>query len=210
MNVRAAALLLLLAAPAGAARVLIVGDSHAVGPFGSAFEARLRDLGHSTALYAVCGASSSWWLGPKRPRLSSCFSMHGYGKKFVAQEGASDPPAPALDDLLAAQPGLVVFALGSNADGSAADTAAAAGRLIAKLAPGTRCVWIGPPPMPKRRAAIDALYKELPKALAAGATPCSLVDSRTMIMPSDAAPNDHFYGPAAVAWGRAAAESIPP
>ena len=97
----AVGLLALLALPAAAARVLIVGDSHTVGPFGGALEA---------------------------------------------------------GDLLAAKPDLVVFALGSNAEGSAVNTAAAAESLVALVPAGTRCVWVGPPPMPKRLAAIDAKH----------------------------------------------------
>ncbi len=206
----AAGLLVLLALPCAAARVLIIGDSHTVGPFGTALEAALGAPGRETALYAVCGASASWWTGPTRPKLSICWSIHGYGGLNSPQTGAPKARTPTAGDLLAAKPDLVVFALGSNAEGTAVNTAAAAESLVALVPPGTRCVWVGPPPMPKRLAAIDALYKLLPAALSKAKPGCDLIDSRTMIKPSDAAPNDHFYGAPAVAWGRAAAAAIAP
>lgn len=203
-------LLASLALPASAARVLIVGDSHTVGPFGTALDEGLRAAGDRTTLYAVCGASSSWWLGPKRAKLSICWSIHGEGGKNSPQSGANPELPPTARAMLAARPDTVIFALGSNADGSAAETAAAAGRLLALLDPGTRCVWVGPPPMPKRLAFIDAFYRELPKVLTGTTPPCELIDSRTLIKPADAAANDHFYGPPAVAWGRAVAAKLAP
>jgi hypothetical protein len=208
----AAALFLALAAPAGAAKVLIIGDSHSVGPFGSSLDSRLREKGAVTALEAVCGASANWWLGPKRAKLSICWSIHGYGGRNSPQNGALRSMPPTAAELAATGPEVVVIALGSNPDGAtAADTAAAAEKLVSALPQNARCYWIGPPPMPKRLAAIDEVYKVLPRALfrASRAGPsCALIDSRIMIAPKDAAANDHFYGEAAVAWGRYAADEI--
>ncbi|MFI5345626.1 MAG: hypothetical protein ACHQ51_04550 [Elusimicrobiota bacterium] len=193
---------------AAAPRALIIGDSHTVGPFGSALDQSLAASGRETALYAVCGASSAWWIGPKRAKLSICYSIHGYGGKNSPQNGAPAAAPPTAEELLAAKPDLVVFALGSNPEGSAEATAAGAAKLLALVPPGTPCFWVGPPPMPKRLEPIDAFYKELPKALSRPNPACALIDSRRLIQPSQAAANDHFYGAAAIAWGKAAAAQI--
>jgi hypothetical protein len=210
-RVLAAALVLALSASARAERVLIIADSHTVGPFGVSLDARLRAKGNDTAMNAVCGASSSWWLAAKRPKLSICYSLHDYDEKNSPRNGAPPQDPPSVADLAARKPDVIVVALGSNADGSAADTAAAAEKLVASLPGRVRCFWVGPPPMPQRLNAIQALYKELPKALlrAARSGPnCALIDSRDLIQPKDASPNDHFYGPAAVAWGKVVADQI--
>jgi hypothetical protein len=209
-----AALLLALSVPAAADRILILGDSHTVGPFGATLDARLRAKGHDTALQAVCGASISWWLGPTRPKLSICYALHGFGAKASAQEGAPPSLPPTADRLMENAPDVVVVALGSNPEGaSAADTAAAAEKLIALMPPGARCFWVGPPPMPARQAAILEVYKALPHSLVAASRTgpaCTLIDSRPLIRSTDAAPNDHFYGAPAVAWGEAVADQISP
>ena len=209
-----AALLLTLCVPAGAERVLILGDSHTVGPFGQTLDARLRAKGMTTAMNAVCGSSISWWLGPKRPKLSICYALHDFGAKPSAQQGAPADLPPTADELLQSAPDVVVVALGSNPDGgAAADTAAAAEKLIALMPPSARCFWVGPPPMPDRLGAVLGVYKELPHALVAASRTgpaCTLIDSRDLIRSSDAAPNNHFYGAPAVAWGAAVAAKIAP
>ena len=204
----AALLFLTVSARAAAPKVLVIGDSHSVGPFGSSLDQVLRAAGRDTALDAVCGASSSWWIGPKRSKLSICYSVHGYGGKNSPQNGAPAAQPPTADELLTPAPDTVVFALGSNAEGTAAQTADGAAALLNLVPPGTKCYWVGPPPMPKRLAAIDAFYKLLPKISARTNPACVLIDSRRLIQPSQAAANDHFYGAPAVAWGKAAAEQI--
>lgn len=208
----AAALVLALCAPASAEKVLIIGDSHSVGPFGSALDAALTAKGDSVSLQAVCGANVNWWNG-KRQKLSICYSVHDYGGRNAPKTGAPDQPPPTVAELAKAGPTLVIVALGSNPDGAPADVDAAVRALVAALPVSARCVWVGPPPMPQRLNAINALYQELPKTLVAAAKAgpaCSLVDSRNLIQPKDAAPNDHFYGAPAIAWGKAVAQQIKP
>ena len=204
-----ALLLGLSAVPSSAARVLVIGDSHAVGPFGSSLDQELTRQGHQVSLQAVCGASASWWLGPKRADLSICYSLHEYGKKGKWASGKPDAAPAFARDLLAARPDVVVFALGSNPDGgSAAATGAAAEKLLALTPSSAKCFWAGPPPMPKRLAAIGAVYNELPQAFSRAGRSCSLIDSRTLISASDASPNDHFYGAPAQAWGKAVGKQV--
>lgn len=199
----------LLASPCSAARVLVIGDSHAVGPFGSSLDKELVRQGHQVSLQAVCGASAAWWLGPQRRELSICYSVHDYGKKGRWAQGKPDAPPALAKDLLSARPDVVVLALGSNPDGGgAAATGAAAEKLLALVPGSARCFWVGPPPMPKRLAAIGAVYNELPQAFSRAGRSCTLIDSRTLISASDASPNDHFYGAPAEAWGKAVGKTV--
>lgn len=196
-------------APAAAARILIIGDSHTVGPFGSTLDEELRRQGHDVDVQAVCGASGVWWLGPERFDLRICYYVHGYGGQAKAQNGKPGVAPPFAKDLLATEPDVVVFALGSNPDGNtAADTGAAAEKLLALTPPSAKCFWVGPPPMPKRLAPIGAVYNELPQAFSRVGRSCTLIDSRLLIKPEDASPNDHFYGEPAKAWGKAVARRI--
>jgi hypothetical protein len=209
----AAAVLLSAAfsASASADQVLILGDSHTVGPFGQSLDASFKALGYETEVGAVCGASASWWLGPHRQNLSVCYYLHEYGVASQPQQGA--PPAfpPTADQLLAIPPDIVIIALGSNPDGAAAAaTGAAAEKLLALLPPSARCFWIGPPPMPDRLTEISAVYDELPAAFARASRSCKLIQTihDKMIRAEDAAKNDHFYGAPATYWGRKAAAAI--
>lgn len=205
-----ALLWLLTAVSASAERFMIIADSHAVGPFGVSLDARLREKGNQTSLNAVCGASARWWIGANRQKLSICWSIHDFDEPNSPRTGAP-PRAATAAGLGQRKPDVVVLALGSNPDGSPADTAAAAEDLIAVLPNTVRCYWVGPPPMPKRLSVIQELYKLLPKALVRAASKgpsCTLIDSRTLIQPADAASNDHFYGPPAVKWGQAVADQI--
>jgi hypothetical protein len=205
----AALLVGLLCSPSLAARILVIGDSHTVGPFGSSLDKELVRQGHQVSLQAVCGASATWWLGPKRADLSICYALHDYGKKGKWASGKPDAAPAFAKDLLAARPDVVVFALGSNPDaGGAAGTGAAAEKLLALTPSSAKCLWIGPPPMPKRLAAIGAVYNELPQAFSRAGRGCALLDSRALISASDASPNDHFYGAPAEAWGKAAGRTV--
>lgn len=207
------AVLLLTAVRAGAEKILIIGDSHTVGPFGAALDQTLAAKGNAVSMNAVCSATSSWWMGVKRRPLSICWSIHPYGGKNAPGDGAPNVPVPTVKELADQGPEAVVVALGSNPDGGAADTASASEKLLALLPKNARCFWVGPPPMPKRLEFIDKLYAALPEALARAAQTgpaCALIDSRKLISPKDASPNDHFYGPKATAWGKAVAGMVAP
>ncbi len=112
-------------------------------------------------------------------------------------------------DLVKTSPDLAILALGSNPDGDPAATVATAMKMISALPAATRCVWVGPPPMPTRMTAIASFYKKFPDALAASGRSCRLIDSRPFLDPAQSV-KDHFYGKPAQDWGRSVAALILP
>lgn len=45
--------------------VLIIGDSHIVGPFGKTLDTLLRSEGHDVATFGSCGSIAKWWFSGK-------------------------------------------------------------------------------------------------------------------------------------------------
>lgn len=45
--------------------VLVIGDSHIVGPFGQTLDALLRKEGHEVATFGSCGSIAKWWFSGK-------------------------------------------------------------------------------------------------------------------------------------------------
>lgn len=206
------ALLVLLSAGARADKIAIIGDSHTVGPFGGTLDAALRAKGHEVSVNAVCSASGRWWLGPKRQEWKICYFLRQFGDTKAARDSGKYPYDPpfAADIIAHGKPDVVVFALGSNPDGGGVAGQGAVAEALVKLLPsGTRCFWVGPPPMPSRLAAIGQLYNELPQAFSRASKTCELFDSRA-VLKSDQATKDHFYGKPAEDWGRAVAAKLYP
>jgi len=55
-------LTLLLSFSLQAAQVLVIGDSHTVGPFGWSLDENLRREGFEVATYGSCGSIAAWWM----------------------------------------------------------------------------------------------------------------------------------------------------
>ncbi|MBI5209011.1 MAG: hypothetical protein HY927_03465 [Elusimicrobia bacterium] len=191
------------------ARILLIGDSHAAGPFGTTLDALLRDrFGPGMATYAVCGASLRWWQASKRPKLGICHFIKPFGSAAKPGNGAAPADLPAIGDLLALRPTAVIVALGSNPDGTSMDDTITAGaELLARLPPESACTWVGPPPMPSILQRVDLFYQVFPEILRRGGRTCLLIDSRDYLKPEQSS-HDHFYGKPAKEWGRAAYRTI--
>lgn len=214
-------LLLALAAPAGAEgtrHVLFLADSHALGPFGDAFERELvADGRFEVETYAVGGSAPSWFFHGTK---SACAYFGNASKD-------SPPPAsrkcrprhtPFVNHLLR-KGELVVVALGTNQIDDplgwdyGLDT-------IAKLAAAVReagadCVWIAPPRMRRfSHDRLDGFYRVIARALRTPAAGwCPLIDSRDLTeYPPVGGDGIHYSFPAgdpvARSWGRVAALRI--
>lgn len=146
------ALLLALALPAAAEpsprRILLLGDSHTAGPFGSALVRLIGSPGgRRVEVYAACSSAPSWFL-PGQTRTSGCGT-------WFRRAGADDRRAqatPAITSVLGDDVDLVVIALGTNmADwraGGVGELSTAGTLAHHAMMRGARCVWIGPPPVP--------------------------------------------------------------
>lgn len=126
--------------PIGAgSKVLMIGDSHSVGTFGTELDKQLRSAGAQVQTYAASGSSANSWLNGGTTRSG-----------FVARGSVSEQPPwnqphniPKLADLIAQhKPDVVIVNLGANfrSDPSQARRLAE----VCKRA-GTRVIWVGPP-----------------------------------------------------------------
>lgn len=93
-----------------ASTVMLVGDSHSVGPFGWYLDENLRKEGYYVATYASCGSIGKWWTTQQK---TTC----GYYSRDLSGKitQVTTHPTPKLTTLLAeVNPQAVIVELGSN------------------------------------------------------------------------------------------------
>jgi hypothetical protein len=101
--------LILLSPSLYASTVLMIGDSHTVGPFGWYVDQNMRDAGHTMATYGSCGSVARWWVnGGNR---SSC----GYYGRNTEGSRLELTQTPKLETLLnTVRPDIVFMQFGGN------------------------------------------------------------------------------------------------
>jgi hypothetical protein len=212
-----AAVLLALAWPASAQskKILILGDSHFAGPMGYGYWADAQKsrriegvdgglrakFGDQIASYAVCSASTHWWVNKARPNLNVCWNAREFGAAVQeAQTGNRPGGMPDIDDLMKTPWDMVIIALGSNPDGGSSDNTITAGMLmLTKIPKNSQCFWIGPPPMPGSANRVEEFYRVFPQIVSLGGRSCTLIDSRNFVNASQST-KDHYYGQPAINW----------
>ena len=206
---------------AGAPHVVIIGDSHTVGPFGHELDARLRGTyaGWKIETYASCGSAPGWFLpgNAASGHTSACGTwFHRYSAKdpSTLEELTSAAPTPLIGTLVASHPDTVIVALGANmADwekGGIFGMASARALADAIVAGGSRCLWIGPPdeaghmPPEKAKAQVTRLNAALRDSLGDS---CRFLESHTTYTGSDPMRLHYPPGPAK-AWAAQAAIAV--
>ncbi|MBM3462830.1 MAG: hypothetical protein FJX76_12075 [Armatimonadetes bacterium] len=151
-------------------RVLVIGDSHTAGTFGTELDRKLRATGAQVETYGSSGSSPSWWRDGTTTR-SGFVARHADGS--VEHPPWQQPHAtPKLQELISKfKPDVLVVNLGANMRGASPEQmrreVAALGE-IAKTS-GTKLIWVGPP---KTRAdmansaSIDAFNAAMRSAVA--------------------------------------------
>lgn len=138
--------------------ILLVGDSHVVGQFGTTLDELLRAARPQATVetYGSCGSSPSWFLpgGRNSGHATTCgYYAHRYLDGKLVEERELSHPAPLLGELLESKPAVVILALGSNLiDWEKAGDPAhrignadSAGTMAhAVIDSGALCLWIGP------------------------------------------------------------------
>jgi hypothetical protein len=200
---------------AGAPRVLLIGDSHTVGPFGRELDSQLRASYPVWKIetYASCGSSPSWFLpgNGASGHTSACgtwFHRYDPAEPSKLESLTAAAPTPLIGTLLASHPDTVIVALGANMANwekggiFGLDTAKALADAI--VAGGARCVWIGPPdeaghmPPDAAKAQVASLNDALRQTLGDS---CRFIQSRTTYSRSWPDPMQLHYPPdAAKAW----------
>lgn len=207
----------------GLPRVLYIGDSHTVGPFGHELDSALRASYPAWKIetYASCGSSPNWFLpgNAASGHTSACGTwFHRYDPQDPSklESLTAKAPTPLIGTLLASRPDTVIVALGANMANwdkgglIGIDTARALSDAI--VAAGASCIWIGPPdeaghmPRDAAKAQVARLNDALKAAL--GST-CRFVQSRTNYDPSWPDPMKlHYPEPQAKAWAQQVAPSV--
>lgn len=183
---------LALAAPASAGEdgpnLLLIGDSHTYGTFGTSLDARLREVpGARVKMAGSCGQTSFSFLHGWRTRCGlRVKAENGWGH---TEEVAR---TPRINRLLRFRdgrgPDLTVIALGANHIGKVASErgrrriADGINRLLERvLETETRCLWVGPPTgLNKSFEHLELLYETIQGAIDGR---CAFFDSRPSALP---------------------------
>lgn len=125
-------------------RILVIGDSHAVGPYGRLLADELKKVSERTSLYASCGTvASSWFTGSK----TKCgFYFHTEGGSILSGIIGNTPKLPGMLRTLA--PDLLVVELSGNyTNGYDHATAVEDMRKIVRLIKDSSvaCLWVSAP-----------------------------------------------------------------
>jgi hypothetical protein len=137
------AIALLVAGPAHAENILMIGDSLSCGPFGKHVVENLSQRGFRVTLYCAVSSAPIHWLKGKNPPGQICQTMSSEVSKLGPCGGTGQ--VPALSQILAKHKGSrVLVGLGTN---SLMDTRAdhSYRLMVETVASSGKCVWIGPP-----------------------------------------------------------------
>lgn len=190
-----------------ASTILIIGDSHTVGPFGQKLDELLRNEGASVATYASCGSIAKWWYNGQR---TTC----GYYERDLAgkKTEATKHITPLFSELLRnIKPDHIIIALGTNYVKNLNDDSVKADLTVMMndiRSTGAGCFWILPPDMRQFRAELPRLNR-LVKAVAGDE--CRYLESASITRYPDAGGDGiHYWSaegtPLARAWAIEAAK----
>ncbi len=203
-------ILLISTSLAQAKSILIVGDSHSVGPFGRTLDQSLRaEPDTQVRLEASCGSIIRWWYtGHATP--CGYLSIHSNGERISLPKAKT----PLLETLInETKPDLIVVELGSNYLRGYPDETLISDvkRLLLDLKKsGSSCVWVGPPSMRKFKHELNPFIPKLEKMI----TPqCRWINSLPLThYPETGGDGVHYESPGlkeiGVSWAKAVSEII--
>lgn len=202
-------------------RVLYIGDSLSVGPFGRELQTFLTEqfTEKQIYLYASCGSSPEHWLSGESSFVTKCGcrvktpvkALHYEYEKGRAPELYTTPKIEAL--LKEARPTLVIVQLGTNwfdrveQNGSDEELGRLNGILqrfaeaIQKSSTKPLLVWISPPDSSRFRKVQGTVTKLLKTS--SKVNRFNLIDSSSMVrytVGDTGSDGVHYYGPDALKW----------
>jgi len=174
-------------------KVLIIGDSQTVGPYGQTLDQLARATGATVSTHASWGASPPWFFNGQE--TYKYWTRDAAGQAETHMQAAT----PRLNDLLARErPDVVVVTMGGNmiaGNASQADVTLQVSQIgNAVSASGAQLVWVGPPKYdPNKRSpeAVDAFYQKLGHIVPEFGT---LIDSRPHISEYAGSDGLHYSG----------------
>ncbi len=174
-------------------RVLIIGDSQTVGPYGKTIDELARATGATVSTHASWGASPPWFFSGHEAYKN--WSRDSTGQ----QETQMKASTPLLNDLLAAErPDVVVVTMGGNMIASGASQADVTLQVSqignAVSASGAQLIWVGPPKYdPDKRSPelVEQFYQKLENIVPEFGR---LIDSRKHISEYAGSDGLHYSG----------------
>lgn len=175
-------------------RVLIIGDSQTVGPYGQSLDEMARATGATVVTHASWGSSPHWFFSGQ-PTNYKYWSRDAEGNSQTTM-GAE---TPLLNDLLAEhRPDVVIVTMGGNMIASNASQASVTQQVSqignAVSASGAELVWVGPPKYdPERRSPelVESFYAKLRNVVPEFG---ALIDSRAYIEAYSGNDGLHYTG----------------
>lgn len=152
-----------LAKTAEAKSILLMGDSHSVGPFGRTLDSLLRKLPDAQVrTVGSCGSIIRWFY---TGTPTSCGSLQIDRAGKISE--ATKAPTPLVQEMIAAEkPDLMIIELGANymVGYPEATLTRDVERLLEDVeAIGARCLWVSPPDSRKYRDQRKILVARLEK-----------------------------------------------
>lgn len=193
--------------------ILIIGDSHSYGPYGTVLDDHYRKQGHRVSSYASCGSSPSTWVrSSKNFQQTNC----GYWSKSPngKETRVKSHKLPSFQEALAqSQPDLTIVSLGTNALSSTQNITNEVRHAESMLEniqkSNSQCVWIGPPDLDKKP--FSSNLPEGVRAFKAAAQKynCKYIDStRHTQYPKGKSDGIHYGAKDSKAWGDAIVKEL--
>ncbi|AHZ84919.1 hypothetical protein Bb109J_c2226 [Bdellovibrio bacteriovorus] len=197
----------------GPSRVLLLGDSHAYGRYGSVLDAHFRKGDTQVTSLSSCGSSpSTWTTSSENFKSTNC----GFWKKNAKgqETRVTSHRLPSFgEELAATKPDLTVITLGTNflaSPGNIKSEKAHVEKMMKQInAAGSACIWVGPPDLKKDpfKKNLELGVKELKSW--ADANNCQFIDSTKLTKYPGGKSDGIHYGPKdSAAWGEAVVKEI--
>lgn len=194
-------------------RVLLLGDSHAYGRYGTILDSHFRQGNTQVTSLSSCGSSpSTWTTTSENFKSTNC----GFWKKNAKgqETRVTSHRLPSFkDELTAAQPDLTVITLGTNFLASTGNINREKTHVETMMkqikAAGSACIWVGPPDLKKNpfKSNLQAGVKQL-KSWAAE-NDCHFIDSTKLTQYPGGKSDGIHYGPKdSAAWGESVIKEI--
>ncbi len=149
-------------------KVLMIGDSHTVGAFGTELDKQLRTTGAQVATYGASGSSATQWANGGT--TSSGYVERGANGQVVQPPWNQQHSIPKLEDLIAKEkPGVIIVNLGANFRGGDPTSQVRSLGEIAKKH-GIKLIWVGPPKT-REDSGNDSSIKAFDQKMAAAMAP---------------------------------------
>lgn len=172
-------------------KVLMIGDSHTVGAFGTELDKQLRSTGAQVATYGASGSSATQWANGGT--TSSGFVTRGADGSVQQPPWNSRQSIPRLEELIAREkPGVIIVNLGANfRNGDPSSQVRSLGEIAKRH--GIKLIWVGPPKT-REDSGNDSSIKAFDQKMAAAMAPYGTYIASDPFTPTYSGSDGLHYG----------------